>query len=101
MLLEALLRTPVRDPHRSVFLGDSDTDMAAAVAAGVNCRVLIGPRWSGKKAAECNATAIFPCLWSAVQAILLLDSLADLGKTHGETAAELEVEQPAVLASVA
>ena len=41
MILEAERRLGL-DLGRSIFLGDQPTDMAAAAAAGVGCRVLIG-----------------------------------------------------------
>ena len=41
MILEAARRLGL-DLPRSIFLGDQPTDMAAAAAAGVGCRVLIG-----------------------------------------------------------
>jgi hypothetical protein len=44
--------------------------LQAAAAAGVELRVLVGDRWTGKQPIDCNAAAIYPCLRTAVEALL-------------------------------
>jgi hypothetical protein len=42
----------------------------AAAAAEVELRVLVGDRWTGRQPKDCNAAAIYPCLFTAVEALL-------------------------------